>query len=93
MIPEENDDYWNTTENTNHVGGSSGSLSLPLQQNQMTGSVETNSHTYSPYGNSPAGDHVNSTGYMVMSPGIDYNKRYLFVLSFFTTLEDNDGLT
>lgn len=68
VIPEENDDFWNTTENTNHVGGSNGSLSLPLQQNQITG-------TYSPYGNSPAGEHVNSTGYMIMSPGIDFNKR------------------
>lgn len=79
VIPEENaDDFWSAADQPN------GSLSLPI--NNMGGSVasidsarqnpcrnESPQSTYSPYGNSPGNDQRNS-GYMLMSPGGDYNK-------------------
>lgn len=94
VIPEENpDEFWPASDipdiDVNRVGGSSGSLSLPIQ-NQTTGTTaadidnrKTNSlrRGGSPgplynnsYDNSPGRDHI-SNGYMLMSPGIDINRR------------------
>ena len=67
------------------IGSNSGSLSLPIQsptqhhhhhqQQQQTYRTDSpQSGTYSPYGNSPVIDQSNTTGYMMMSPGNDYNK-------------------
>lgn len=82
--------------------GSSGSLSsLPIQQNQLSGSgvtatIDINNRktnslhrdggspapTYNnSYDNSPG--HCNSNGYMLMSPGIDINRRYVFTFNQF----------
>lgn len=71
------------------LGSNSGSLSLPiqsptqsqqhhnhhhLQQQQTYRTDSPQSGSYSPYGNSPVIDQSNNTGYMIMSPGNDYNK-------------------
>lgn len=90
VIPEENvDEFWSTADG-NHmdagVAGSNSSLSLSMHLSGVTTTLtDTNQGTnnirrgspvpsYSPYGNSPAGDHANSSGYMMMSPCIDFNR-------------------
>lgn len=86
VIPEENVDEFVTSSdqtipNMNGIrtGSSSGSLSLPIQSQQHQQSYRTESpqSAYSPYGNSPVIDQPNSSGYMMMSPGTDYNKGYV----------------
>lgn len=78
----------------NQVCGSSGSLaSLPTQHpSAVANAVDINSRrtnslrrggspatTYnSSYDSSPGRDHCNTNGYMLMSPGIDINRRYAF---------------
>lgn len=97
MIPEENADEFATSAidqsipNVNGVrmGSNSGSLSLPIQspqqQPQQTYRTDSpQSGSYSPYGNSPVIDQSNNTGYMIMSPGTDYNKGYVLFLPFFS---------
>lgn len=105
VIPEENpDEFWPASDipdiDVNQVCGSSGSLSLPIQQNQSTSTVDTvdiNSRKTnslrrggspapmynSSYDNSPGRDHGNTNGYMLMSPGMDINRRYVFIASHF----------
>lgn len=78
------------------MGSNSGSLSLPIQsppqhqhsqQQQQTYRTDSpQSGSFSPYGNSPVIDQSNNTGYMIMSPGNDYNKGYVslcFLFFFF----------
>lgn len=82
VIPEENADEFVTSSDQNipnmngiRPGSSSGSLSLPIQsQQQQPYRTESPQSSYSPYGNSPVIDQPNNTGYMMMSPGTDYNK-------------------
>lgn len=83
MIPEENGDEFvpsadQTIPNMNgiRIGPNSGSLSLPIQsqqQQQQSYRTESPQSTYSPYGNSPI--QTNNTGYMIMSPGTDFNNK------------------
>ncbi|XP_031619406.1 uncharacterized protein LOC116338347 isoform X11 [Contarinia nasturtii] len=83
VIPEENVDEFVIPSEQNipninglRMGSSSGSLSLPIQSQQQQQQYRTESpqSSYSPYGNSPVIDQPNHTGYMMMSPGTDYNK-------------------
>lgn len=86
VIPEENlDDCWFTENNKRNLSfidkTPNGSLSLPIQQNQIGGPRKGSPapptaymEMYSPCGSSP-GDHQMSSGYMVMSPGIDFGRR------------------
>lgn len=83
MIPEENVDEFIPSSDQNipnmngMLGSSNGSLSLPIQsqqQQQQPYRTESPQSAYSPYGNSPVIDQPNSTGYMMMSPGTDFNK-------------------
>lgn len=85
MIPEENIDEFVTSSDQNipnmngiRMGSSSGSLSLPIQSQQQQQPYRTESpqSAYSPYGNSPITDQPNNSGYMMMSPGNDFNKGY-----------------
>lgn len=87
MIPEENVDEFVTSSEQNlpnmngiRIGSSSGSLSLPIQSQQQQQQYRTESpqSAYSPYGNSPIIDQPNNSGYMMMSPGNDFNKGYAF---------------
>lgn len=84
VIPEENADEFVTPSEQNipivngiRMGSSSGSLSLPIQSQQQQQPYRTESpqSAYSPYGNSPVIDQSNHTGYMMMSPGTDYNNK------------------
>lgn len=89
MIPEENGDEFvlpSVDQNIPNMNGISyGSLSLPIQsqqqQQQQQHQHRTDSplSTYSPSGNSPVIDQGNTTGYMIMSPGTDYNKEYVSI--------------
>lgn len=80
VIPEENvDEPDQGIPNMNGIrmGSSSGSLSLPIQSQQQQQPYRTESpqSSYSPYGNSPVIDQSNSTGYMMMSPGTEFNNK------------------
>lgn len=86
VIPEENtDEFWSSNDqsipNMNNVRVTcNSSLSLPIQQQNEVGDSsqiirrnESPQSAYSPYGNSPSVE-PNNSGYLLMSPGIDYNK-------------------
>lgn len=85
VIFEENVDEFTTSSDQNipningiRIGSSSGSLSLTIQsQQQQSYRTESPQSAYSPYGNSPVIDQSNHSGYMMMSPGTDYNKGYV----------------
>lgn len=100
VIPEENiDEFWPASDipdiDVNPVCGSSGSLSLPLQQTQSDSVTDVNNPKAnslrrggsptpmytSSYDNSPGRDHCITNGYMLMSPGIDINRRYFPLFS------------
>lgn len=91
VIPEENADEFITPSDHNipmngiRMGSSSGSLSLPIQsQNQQSYRTESPQSAYSPYGNSPVIDQPNHAGYMMMSPGTDFNRGYVSkIINFF----------
>lgn len=80
VIPEENaDDFWSSSDQT--IANMNGSLSLPI--NKMGGSVASidsvnqsrrNESPQSTYSHSPGNEQM-STGYMIMSPGGDYNNK------------------
>lgn len=61
-----------------------GTLSLPIYQNQSgpprKGSPGPPVYTemYSPSGSSP-GDHPMGSGYMIMSPGADFGRRFVLI--------------
>lgn len=91
VIPEENMDEFvvpsdqNIPMNGIRMGSSSGSLSLPIQsqqqQQQQSYRTESPQSAYSPYGNSPVIDQPNNAGgYMMMSPGNEFNKGYVYLL-------------
>lgn len=89
VIPEENADEFITPSdipmNGIRMGSSSGSLSLPIQsQHQQSYRTESPQSAYSPYGNSPVIDQPNHAGYMMMSPGNDFNRGYMskFIIFF-----------
>lgn len=72
VIPEENpDDCWLENNKRNVDNTPNGSLTLPIQSSQAAGPRK---EMYSPCGSSP-GDHQMSTGYMIMSPGVDFTRR------------------
>lgn len=91
--PKEIPSYMNTTTPTTPTQnfgsvGSSGSLTLPIQQNQnavgigntTVQSIRRSSPgptVYSPCGSSPGGDQMGTNnGYMMMSPAIDFSRKY-----------------
>lgn len=65
--------------------GSSSSMSLQQSQTGVSGpksiadAIRRGSPApmYSPCGSSPAGDHVGTTGYMMMSPGIEFSRKWV----------------
>lgn len=92
VIPEENVDESSSDQSIPNMNGmSSGSLSLPIQpqqhQQQQPYRTESPQSSYSPYGNSPVIDQPSSTGYMMMSPGTDFNKGYVNMIFLRTFIQ------
>lgn len=86
VIPEENpDDCWfaeNNKKNLPFIDKTpNGSLTLPIQPNQIGSRKESPAPSmgymemYSPCGSSPGDHQIGPTGYMIMSPGLDFGRR------------------
>lgn len=87
VIPEENPDEWLENNKRNVESTPNGTLSLPIQSSQAAGPRKGSPapplaymEMYSPCGSSP-GDHQMGTGYMIMSPGVDFSRRYVSFIS------------
>lgn len=85
ILEENTDEFWSSNDQSipnmnSYRATCSSSLSLPIQQQNQYGDVTSQTRrnesplsTYSPYSNSPVVEPTNS-GYMMMSPAIDYKK-------------------